>query len=135
MSLWVQVDGLIGARGILPVGQFLDWVRGQTGSERYWLLPTLCWISSSDAFLHLLCGAGLAALLLVLGWRAAAALCWVLYLSLAIAGQVFLQFHGTTCCSRSDCSRSSSAAVALAIRPRRAAAPVVLFLCAGSSSA
>jgi hypothetical protein len=90
------VDGLIGARGILPVGQFLDWVRGQTGSERYWLLPTLCWISSSDAFLHLLCGGGvLAALLLVLGLAPAmaSALCWALYLSLAIAGQAFLQFQ------------------------------------------
>ena len=96
VSLRVQVDGLIGARGILPVGQFLDWVRGQTGAERYWLLPTLCWISSSDAFLHLLCGGGvLAALLLILGLApaAAAALCWALYLSLAIAGQVFLQFQ------------------------------------------
>jgi predicted DCC family thiol-disulfide oxidoreductase YuxK len=96
VSLWVQVDGLIGARGILPVGQFLDWVRGQTGSERYWLLPTLCWISSSDAFLHLLCGGGvLAALLLVLGLAPAmaSALCWALYLSLAIAGQAFLQFQ------------------------------------------
>ena len=96
VSLWVQVDGLIGARGILPVGQFLDWVRSQTGSERYWLLPTLCWISSSDAFLHLLCGGGVfAALLLVVGLApaAGAALAWLLYLSLAIAGQVFLQFQ------------------------------------------
>jgi predicted DCC family thiol-disulfide oxidoreductase YuxK len=96
VSLWVQVDGLIGARGILPVGQFLDWVRAQTGAERYWLLPTLCWISSSDAFLHVLCGGGVfAALLLVVGLApaAGAALAWLLYLSLAIAGQVFLQFQ------------------------------------------
>ena len=96
VSLWVQVDGLVGARGVLPVGQFLDWVRAQTGSERYWLLPTLCWFSSSDAFLHLLCGGGVfAALLLVLGLApaAAAALAWAFYLSLAIAGQVFLQFQ------------------------------------------
>jgi lipase maturation factor 1 len=96
VSLWVQVDGLIGARGILPVGEFLDWVRGQTGMERYWLLPTLCWISSSDAFLHLLCGGGVfAALLLVAGCApaAAAAFAWLLYLSLAIAGQTFLQFQ------------------------------------------
>ena len=132
MSLWVQVDGLIGARGILPVGQFLDWVRGQTGAERYWLLPTLCWISSSDAFLHLLCGGGvLAALLLVLGLApaAAAALCWVLYLSLAIAGQVFLQFQW-------DYLLLEVGLLAIFLVPLRrwrfgrglAAAPVVLFL-------
>jgi predicted DCC family thiol-disulfide oxidoreductase YuxK len=96
VSLWVQVDGLVGARGILPVGQFLDWVRAQTGSERYWLLPTLCWLSSSDAFLHLLCGGGaFAALLLVVGLApaASAAAAWLLYLSLTIAGQVFLEFQ------------------------------------------
>jgi predicted DCC family thiol-disulfide oxidoreductase YuxK len=96
VSLWVQVDGLVGAGGILPVGQFLDWVRAQTGSERYWLLPTLCWFSSSDAFLHLLCGGGVfAAILLVVGIApaAGAALAWLFYLSLAIAGQVFLQFQ------------------------------------------
>ena len=132
VSLWVQVDGLIGARGILPVGQFLDWVRGQTGSERYWLLPTLCWISSSDAFLHLLCGGGVfAALLLVLGLApaAAAALAWVLYLSLAIAGQVFLQFQW-------DYLLLEVGLLAIfLVSPRRwrfggglAASPVVLFL-------
>ncbi len=96
VSLWVQVDGLVGARGILPVGPFLDWVRTQTGSERYWLLPTLCWFSSSDAFLHLLCGAGtFTAVLLVVGLApaASAAAAWLLYLSLAIAGQAFLQFQ------------------------------------------
>ena len=96
VSLWVQVDGLVGARGILPVGQFLDWIRAQTGGERYWLVPTLCWFSSSNAFLHLLCGGGtLAALLLVAGLvpAASAAVAWLFYLSLAIAGQVFLEFQ------------------------------------------
>ena len=132
VSLWVQVDGLVGARGILPVGQFLDWVRGQTGSERYWLLPTLCWFSSSDAFLHLLCGGGVAAaLLLVLGLApaAAAALAWALYLSLAIAGQVFLQFQW-------DYLLLEAGLLAIfLVSPRRwrfggalAASPVVLFL-------
>ncbi len=132
VSLWVQVDGLIGARGILPVGQFLDWVRGQTGAERYWLLPTLCWISSSNAFLHLLCGGGvLASLLLVLGLAPAmaAALCWALYLSLAIAGQVFLQFQW-------DYLLLEVGLLAIFLAPPRrwrfgrglAAAPVVLLL-------
>ena len=113
VSLWVQVDGLVGARGILPVGQFLDWVRAQTGAERYWLLPTLCWLSSSDAFLHLLCGAGVArgAAARGLGWRPAAALplCWVsLPLARGRGPGVPRSSSGTACCSRRACSRSSS---------------------------
>lgn len=96
VSFWVQADGLVGARGILPVGRFLDWVRSQTGPERFALLPTLCWVSSSDTFLHGLCGAGaLAALCLAGGLLPAvsAAVAWALYLSVAIAGQVFLEFQ------------------------------------------
>jgi predicted DCC family thiol-disulfide oxidoreductase YuxK len=96
VSLWVQVDGLVGERGILPVSAFLEWVRGQTGAERYWLAPTLCWFSGTDAFLHALCGAGvLASALLIFGVvpAAAAGLAWLLYLSLTVAGQIFLEFQ------------------------------------------
>jgi lipase maturation factor 1 len=96
VSFWVQASGLVGERGVLPIARYLEWVRGQTGVGRYALLPTLCWISSSDAFLHGLCAAGaLAGLCLVLGWLPAlsAAAAWVLYLSVSIAGQVFLEFQ------------------------------------------
>ena len=96
VSFWVQADGLVGSNGILPIARYLGWIRGQTGSERYWLLPTLSWISASDHALHVLCGAGvLASVLLVLGWLPAAAsvAAWLLYLSVAIDGQVFLQFQ------------------------------------------
>jgi lipase maturation factor 1 len=96
VSLWVQVDGLVGSRGILPIGRFLDWVRNQTGAERYWALPTLCWVSSSDGMLHLLCAAGVVAGgLLVLGLAPAvgAAAGWLFYLSLSVAGQTFLEFQ------------------------------------------
>jgi predicted DCC family thiol-disulfide oxidoreductase YuxK len=97
VSLWVQVHGLIGSRGILPVGRFLEWAQSRVpGPYRFWLLPTLCWLDSSDRFLDLLCGAGTAASLLVtagvalpLGLAAA----WFLYLSLAVAGQTFLEFQ------------------------------------------
>ena len=96
LSLWVQVDGLIGSRGVLPLSEHLEWVRGATGSERYWLVPTLCWIASSDAAMHALCGLGVAAsLALVAGFAPAfsAAAVWLLYLSLTVAGQVFFQFQ------------------------------------------
>lgn len=96
VSLWVQVDGLVGSRGILPVSEFLEWIRGQTGASRYWLLPTLSWLAPGDGALHLQCAAGAAAsLLLVAGlvpaWSALAA--WALYLSLSVAGQLFLEFQ------------------------------------------
>ncbi|MEX1245166.1 MAG: lipase maturation factor family protein [Thermoanaerobaculia bacterium] len=96
LSLWVQLDGLIGSQGVLPVSAYLDWVRAQTGAGRYWQLPTLCWIASSDAALHALCGLGIAASLALLAGfapAASAAAAWVLYLSLSVAGQVFFQFQ------------------------------------------
>ena len=68
LSLWVQVAGLIGSRGILPAASFLDWVGARTGPERYRVLPTLFWLSPTDGGLHLLCGGGVAlSLLLILG--------------------------------------------------------------------
>ena len=57
-SLGVQVDGLIGSQGILPVGSYLSNVHDVLGAKAYWLLPTLLWFDSSDASLHGLCWAG-----------------------------------------------------------------------------
>jgi hypothetical protein len=97
VSLWVQVDGLVGSRGILPVGNLLEAARSQLSTgERWTLLPTLCWWNGSDAFLHFLCGAGaLASLAVILGLVPAPALllCWASYLSLCVAGQDFLEFQ------------------------------------------
>jgi predicted DCC family thiol-disulfide oxidoreductase YuxK/uncharacterized membrane protein YphA (DoxX/SURF4 family) len=96
VSLWVQVAGLIGSRGIVPVGEYLDAVRRQVGGARWDLLPTLCWLDSSDGFLNVLCGAGTAASLLALTGRVPAwslLVCWISYLSLTGAGQVFLRFQ------------------------------------------
>jgi predicted DCC family thiol-disulfide oxidoreductase YuxK len=96
VSLWVQVDGLVGSNGMSPVSQFLPVARQQLGSDAYLLLPTLCWLDSTNTFLHLLCGGGVVlSLVLILG--IAPALClfmlFIFYLSLAIAGQVFLNFQ------------------------------------------
>ena len=96
VSLWVQVDGLVGSNGMSPVGQFLPAVRQQVGPDAYFLLPTLCWFDSSNAFLHFLCGGGVVlSLLLIFGIAPALllAVLFVFYLSLAIAGQVFLNFQ------------------------------------------
>jgi len=96
VSLWVQVDGLVGSNGMLSINQFLPAVRTQVGPEAYGLLPTLCWLSSNDAFLHFLCASGvLCSLLLICGIAPAVSLVglFVLYLSLTIAGQDFLNFQ------------------------------------------
>ena len=95
-SLAVQMKGLVGSGGILPVGVVLDWVRSHYGAERYWLLPTLCWLSSSDAFLLGLCwgGALLSVLLLFeIAPILVLLLLWAFYLSLVTAGQVFLGYQ------------------------------------------
>src|SRR6266516_2130687 len=96
VSLWVQVDGLIGANGISPVNQFLPAVHEQLGRQAYSLLPTLCWFNSSNTFLHFLCGAGVAfSLLLVFGLAPVICLSafFVFFLSLTISGQTFLSFQ------------------------------------------
>ena len=96
VSLWVQVDGLMGSDGISPVNQFLPAVRTQIGRHAYTFLPTLCWFNSSNAFLHFLCGGGvLFSLLLIFGIAPAISLValFVFYLSLTIAGQIFFNFQ------------------------------------------
>src|SRR5256886_5144306 len=96
VSLWVQVDGLVGSNGVSPLNQFLPAVYERFGSTAYSLLPTLCWFDSSNGFLHFLCGGGVVlSLLLILGIAPALSLVvlFVFYLSLTIAGQTFLSFQ------------------------------------------
>jgi len=96
VSWWVQIDGLIGSNGVTPVADFLPAARALLGDRALSMLPTLCWLSSSDTFLHFLCGGGVVlSLLLILGIAPAVSLVGlvVFYLSLAIAGQTFLSFQ------------------------------------------
>jgi hypothetical protein len=96
VSLWVQIEGLIGSNGILPASPYLEAVAAQNGPERFWWLPTLCWISAGDGFLHFLCGGGaVLALLLIAGVAPmpSLALLWLFYLSLSVVGREFLSFQ------------------------------------------
>ena len=96
LSLWMQVDGLIGQNGILPIAGYLSAVREQVGGSVPFLLPTLCWLDSSNAFLHFLCGAGaLLSVAMMAGFAPAISLVllFVFYLSLTVAGQTFLNFQ------------------------------------------
>lgn len=96
LSLVVQVEGLIGSRGIVPAEELLRVLRQRTGVERYWLLPTLFWIDASDRALLLLCGGGAVLSLALLAGLAPVptlTLLWALYLSLVGVGQVFLGYQ------------------------------------------
>src|SRR5437867_5014658 len=96
VSLWVQVDGLIGPRGILPADRYLEWVRAHLGPERFWLVPTLSWLSPGPGMLHFLCGGGAAvsiAVLLGIAPTLGLAVAWLFYLSLSSVAQIFLGYQ------------------------------------------
>ena len=96
LSLWVQIDGLVGDNGVLPATEYFDRVSGQTGPERYHWLPTLFWLYPSDGFAHILCAGGtLLSVLLISGVIPIFALVglWAFYLSLTVIGQDFLSFQ------------------------------------------
>lgn len=96
VSFWVQLEGLVGERGVSPAEPFFAAVERQVGTARWWLLPTLSWLFPSAAALHWMCGLGVfLALGLVLNVAPAWCLTglWAIYLSLCAAGQVFYQFQ------------------------------------------
>ena len=95
-SLWVQVQGLIGSRGIDPAFELLERASASLGAEAIPRIPTLLWLWSDDAALHALCAAGVAfSLLLAVGVapRLCAAALWLAYLSLVSVGSVFLRYQ------------------------------------------
>jgi hypothetical protein len=95
-SVGVQIEGLIGSQGILPLGERLAGFALDSGIERFAQMPTLFWIDASDWVLTGAAGAGcLAALLIIfnVGSRAALIAAFVLYLSLFHAAQPFLNFQ------------------------------------------
>ena len=93
MSLWVQIQGLVGSEGILPVSEYLKAVLPSSGEKLWYRVPTLCWLDAGDLFLNIQCGLGvLCSIVLLIG---AAPLfttiaLWILYTSLVTAGQTFL---------------------------------------------
>lgn len=95
-SLGTQVSGLLGAEGILGAADYFSEARTVLGHVNWWQMPTLFWLNSSDTALQLACLAGGAlAGMVVLGFytRTALAGCYLLYLSLLYAGQLFMRFQ------------------------------------------
>jgi hypothetical protein len=98
LSLLVQLKGLFGKKGILPIRDYLAAVK-RLGLKRLYYVPTLFWLDSSDASIVLVCAAGvLFSMLLAFGVAPLASLIalWLLYLSFKSAGQDFLNFQWDT---------------------------------------
>src|SRR5262249_60153620 len=95
-SLLAQLRGLIGEHGLLPVNEYLARAQDTYGDGAWRLLPTLLWLDSTDRGLLMVSAGGMAlAALLIIDVVPLVVLpaLWLLYLSLAAAGQDFLSFH------------------------------------------
>lgn len=95
-SLAVQIEGLVGARGILPAAEFVAALRQHLGAGGWLEAPTLLWVYCSDGALYALCWGGcLLALALVAGWGhwSGLLLLWAFYLSLTVVCRDFLAFQ------------------------------------------
>lgn len=97
LSLLIQVKGLWGSHGVMPMTSFMKAVeQGMDSSERYWSVPSLFWLSSSDemmtgAAVAGALAAGLALVGFAQGW--CLLLCYGLYLSFCSSGQEFMSFQ------------------------------------------
>jgi len=92
-----QGRALIGVEGLLPAARFLARVAGVFHSRAagFWQLPSLFWLSASDAWLLGAAWLGLVGALAVLAGFSNApllALLWALYLSFTHVGQTFYGF-------------------------------------------
>jgi hypothetical protein len=98
-SFGVQALGLIGSHGILPVAELVNVIGGRAGVERFYVMPMLFWISSSDLAIQAVCWGGVGfSLLLVFNVlpRLCLFLLYVLYLSLLYGGQTFMSYQWDT---------------------------------------
>lgn len=95
LSAWGQLDGLLGASGILPAQEYLQYLRNNWSTNYIWRAPTLFWWGG-DAALHAGCALGAScSLALILGWAPRWALfgIWSAYLSLCTVGRTFFAFQ------------------------------------------
>ncbi len=95
-SIGVQILGLAGSQGIQPFADVLAGLADTPGLQKYFELPTLFWLNSSDAALVGAAVAGcVASVMIVLDlWpRLAFVLVYALYLSLYHAGGTFMTFQ------------------------------------------
>ncbi|MEE2834992.1 MAG: lipase maturation factor family protein [Myxococcota bacterium] len=127
-SLALQLPGLVGEEGILPLRDYLARVQQGGGAWAVWYAPTIGWLFESSSSLVISAWAGaLAGVMLVLGrwprWTAAAA--WALHLSLVTAGQNFTYYQW-------DSLLCEAGFLAIFVAPR--GARLTLSACSGTQS-
>lgn len=96
LSLIPQLMGLYGKNGVLSINVFVNVLKEQTGFQRYYELPTLFWLNSSDSFLNFIAFTGLfTSTLSFLGFcpPLMIVMAWLCYLSFVNTGQDFLGFQ------------------------------------------
>lgn len=95
-SLGVQILGLVGHAGILPLRDYLEAAHQALGDSAYRFLPTLFWVNSSDTALvaGTVVGVLLGLLVVANRWTRPALIgLFALYLAYVYAGQVFMSFQ------------------------------------------
>lgn len=96
-SFWSQASGLHGSNGLMPIAEYLGALK-QAGYSPL-DVPSLFWLSSSDAMLHLVCAVATLCTLAVMAnrWpRIALVTLWVCWLSLLTVCSPFLNFQWDT---------------------------------------
>jgi hypothetical protein len=94
-SLLVQVEGLYGSRGILPIAGYVNSLKG-AHRKRFPPIPSLFWFFSGDFFLRFCAGLGVVlSLLLIAGILPPLNLffLWFLYISFVSVGREFLSYQ------------------------------------------
>lgn len=99
ISLHMQVNGLFGQDGILPIGEFMKSVAtflSNHGLFKFFVFPNVFWFGVSDTFLNSVCLVGeIASLAAAAGALSMLnlAICWFIYLSFVGAGSDFMSFQ------------------------------------------
>jgi hypothetical protein len=96
-SLALQVHGLIGERGILPAGPYLQQLRqALPGIARLWYAPSVLWLNAGDVALSVAVALGIVCSLLLTAnvWpRAMTIVCTLLFLSFISTLQVISSYQ------------------------------------------
>jgi len=95
-SLLVQVKGLYGAHGILPIHEVAEVLRRKLGRWGFLRVPSIFWFKASDTFITAGTALGCALSIYLLAGLPplpALVLLWLIYLSFASLGQEFLSFQ------------------------------------------
>jgi lipase maturation factor 1 len=99
-SFGMQVRGLIGSQGILPINTYLRIAATELGSSAYWRVPSIFWWSNTDfALLSIAWGGVALSAISILArphsrWqRLIFIILYFYYLSIVSAGQIFMSYQ------------------------------------------